>query len=575
MEHLYNPDLMSDSAIKGTFVARQALLDELVNTLADQPTGAGVQHSVIVAPRGMGKTTILLMLQFAVRDSALAEQWQTVRFPEESYGINDLADFWLTVIRLLAEDTRDGRLKQRADELSKRYPDPADLRDVSYALVKDWSRQSGRRLLLLVDNFDQILEQINDMADNSALRNVLMNDGTVALVGGATSFFLEARAYDQPLYNFFKIHHLLDLTFDEMVELLKLHAEQDYRADVTAILAKRVSKLRVLHYFTAGNPRLILMLYRILVRSEIAEAQIALEKLLDEVTPYYKAKTESLAPQQRRILDFIAKESSRTSEGVTPADAAAATRLKPNVVSTQLGRLADLGYVRSAHVRGRQSYYALSEPLYAIWYQMRFGTHARQKMRWLVDFLQGWFDATELREESARLSSGFERTNSTGSKAQAGSILIHWSYVVEAIGDTSESSKQYRRLMDACVNIGSECSIDADILGKEDYGPRSRSTATKVMDRPDQTTGSRTRALNHMETPGVSLLKAAIADAEVEDRLLPLIKAIQYASTGDESILERLAPEIRPITTEIAAALREVDHGHEQSRPNHGYGKNS
>src|SRR5919106_3267674 len=107
MELLYNPDVMPEAEIKATFVARQRLIDELVSLIERQPEGAGVQHVVIVAPRGMGKTTVLLMVKFALADRGLTEGWQAVKFPEESYGIYDLADFWLEVLNLLAADTGD------------------------------------------------------------------------------------------------------------------------------------------------------------------------------------------------------------------------------------------------------------------------------------------------------------------------------------------------------------------------------------------------------------------------------------------------------------------------------------
>src|SRR2546430_5635250 len=109
------------------------------------------------------------------------------------------------------------------------------------------------------------------------------------------------------------------------------------------------------------------MLYRVLNYSEVLEVRRGLESLLDQVTPYYKAKIEALPPQQRKILDHIARISGRTREGLTPTEIAAATRLAVNHVSSQLKRLVELGYVRAANIRGRSSYYALSEPLYAIW----------------------------------------------------------------------------------------------------------------------------------------------------------------------------------------------------------------
>ena len=136
-----------------------------------------------------------------------------------------------------------------------------------------------------MENFDQLLAQINDEHDNARLRDVLMNDGTMMLIGGATTFFKEARAYDQPLYNFFKIYNLADLKFEQMQELLRRRAQVDRIPDFETKLQANTSRLRALEYFTGGHPRLVLMLYRVVSQSDVTEARHALEKLLDEVTP--------------------------------------------------------------------------------------------------------------------------------------------------------------------------------------------------------------------------------------------------------------------------------------------------
>jgi DNA-binding transcriptional ArsR family regulator len=395
MELFYNPQAMPEEEIKKTFVARHHLLDELVSLIEHQPDGAGIQHVIIIAPRGMGKTTMLLMVQFAVRDRCLSSKWQTVQFPEESYAINDLADFWTEVIDHLAFDTSDEALRDKVAELRAEYTDSDDLLEAALAVIKDWSRKHGKRMLLLIDNLDMIFEQINDTRDNARLREVLMNDGTMMILGGATTFFREVRDYDQPLYNFFKIYNLEGLRFEQMTQLLRQRAEIDKRENFEETLRANTARLRVLEYFTGGNPRLLLMLYRVATQSDISQSRRGLEKLLDEVTPYFKAKTESLPAQQRKILDFIARESSRTQEGVTPTQVAGATRMTANQASAQLKRLAELGYVQAANLRGRSSYYALSEPLYAIWYKMRMGRDARQRMEWLVDFLRQWYEAAD------------------------------------------------------------------------------------------------------------------------------------------------------------------------------------
>ncbi|HEV2666609.1 MAG TPA: ATP-binding protein, partial [Blastocatellia bacterium] len=242
MELLYNPDQMPESEVKETFVARDQLLEDLVELIKGQPEGAGAQHAVIIAPRGMGKTTVLLMVKFAVKDRGLAGQWQAVKFPEESYGIYDLADLWIQSLELIAADTGDAELRRHTNDLKIEYPKNDELQEAAYSAIRYWRRKHGKRLLLLVENFDQILEQINDERDNARLRDVLMNDGTIMILGGATTFFKEARAYDQPLYNFFKIYDLADLKLEQMQELLRRRARVDHIADFETMLKQNASR---------------------------------------------------------------------------------------------------------------------------------------------------------------------------------------------------------------------------------------------------------------------------------------------------------------------------------------------
>ena len=464
MELLYNPDVMPAAQVKATFVGRQWLVDELVALVQRQPDGAGVQHVVIIAPRGMGKTTVLLMIEFAIREGPAAAEWQAVRFSEESYDVTDLADFWMKTLSHLAADTQDAGLLERADQLKAEHADSDGLEEAALALIKDWRRDHNRRLVLLVDNFDLILSQINDERDNARLRNVLMNDGTLMLIGAATSFFREARAYDQPLYNFFKIYNLEVLKSPQIEELLHKRAKVDQQPHFEETVKANAPRLHALEYFTGGSPRLVLMLYRVIARSELLEVRHGLEKLLDEVTPYFKAKIESLPVQQRKILDHIARLSSQTHEGQTPTTIAQATRLAPNQVSAQLRRLSEEGYVRAANLRGRNSYYTLSEPLFAIWYQMRFGREARQRLQWLVDFLRAWYDAQEAREEAARLQIRFRGLLRSGQTQEAEQVLSCRRYLAEAMTDSLPRDPAVDSVVRSYLQLGDTRTLKQDLL---------------------------------------------------------------------------------------------------------------
>jgi tetratricopeptide (TPR) repeat protein len=485
MELLYNPDQMPKKEIEETFVAREKLVAELIALVASQPGGAGMRHVVIIAPRGMGKTTVLLMVKFAIEDRGLADSWLVVKFPEESYGINDLADFWLETLNLIAAETGDEPLRQRAEELKSQYSQSEKLQEAALATIKDWRCKHHKRLLLLVENFDQLLAQINDEHDNARLRDVLMNDGTMMLIGGATTYLKEARADDQPLYNFFKIYDLAELKFEQIQELLRSRAQWDDITDFEVKLKVNSSRLRTLEYFTGGNPRLVLMLYRIVSQSDITEVRRALEKLLDEVTPYYKAKVEVLPPQQRKILDHIARVSGETHEGLTPTDIASAVRLSPNQVSSQLKRLSESGYVRSANLRGRSSYYMLSEPLYAIWHQMRFGRNARHRMQWLITFLRLWYASEEMGAESLHLEARFHEYISANHISKARSVLEHHRYLAEAMESTAERSRATESIMSSYLTLGDIENVKelcANSRAKRPYPGLSEQLLNRLLD---------------------------------------------------------------------------------------------
>lgn len=537
MELFYNPERMSETEIRETFVAHQWLVDEIISIVKKQPKRAAVQHVVIIAPRGMGKTTLLLMLRLTVLNHDIAKRWQPVLFPEESYSVYDLADLWVEVLDHLASETGEAELHEEVEKLKTAHPDSADLEPLALAQIQDWHRKHKKRLLMLVDSLDLILEQIGDEKDNASLRHILMNDGTMMFVGASTTFFKETRAYDQPLYNFFKIYDLNGLNSEQIEDLLRRRAKLDGIENFEEILRANRTRLRVLEYFTGGNPRLVLMLYRVITQSQITEVRRGLEKLLDEVTPYYKAKIETLPPQQRKILDQIARISAQTREGLTPTEIAAATRLAVNQVSAQLKRLADDGYVRTANIRGRSSYYTLSEPLYAIWHQMRFGRDARKKMEWLVTFLKGWYDA---HEKVPELSRAWERKGS----------LLPEAVLPEAL-QFEEASRTFMRAVESDSTSSGRDNIDADWEALVKY--------TKAEQGQHLHIDKIAEVICIIAEAGQwALAEELIKSSNLQQPLFPLARALEYLRIEDEAVIEKLSPEIRTIVNEIVITFKKT-----------------
>lgn len=131
---IYNPAHLPGDALEQSFVARQETLANLLGTIREQQPDSPCQHTLLIGPRGMGKTTMGLMcLRRIEQDSALAALWQPVRFHEESYGIGDLADLWLTALRHLTHATGDSQWAEKADALAASERDAN--RQAAYALA--------------------------------------------------------------------------------------------------------------------------------------------------------------------------------------------------------------------------------------------------------------------------------------------------------------------------------------------------------------------------------------------------------------------------------------------------------
>lgn len=541
MSKLYNPELVPKEEIKRTFVGRHKLIEEIISIIEKQPEGAGVQHLIIVAPRGMGKTTLLLMLRFAIEDGDLSKRWQPIQFPEESYDIYELSDFWIKVAEYLAEETGDENLSKKIAEIKTKFTKNEDLYEVAFALLKDWRREHNKQFVLLIDNFDMILEQINSELDAARLRKELMNDDTVMLIGSAVTFFQEIRGYEHPLYNFFKIYNLEGFKTELIEEFLKRRAEEEGLKNFEGILRKNRAKIKTLAYFTDGNPRLVLMLFDVITKSKVNDVEKALESLLDEVTPYFKAKIELLPAQQRKILDYIARMSFEKREGVTPTEISAEVRLTPNQTSSQLKRLAEDGYVKAANISGRSSFYLLSEPLVAIWYQMRFGRTAYQKRRWLIFVLKGLYELEELRKEQTKLRREYKKSLDSGQTDKARDILKHQLYLAEAMPEFSGAKVHFEHFVSQSLILKNE------------------STLKEELRNPDLLKRLSPKLLDNLQKEGlITENQCSKAKADVTARELSKKENDSFAELfSGQKILQELSPEHRQ--KQLEKALKHFD----------------
>jgi len=409
---LFNPDLLDDKSLIANFVARQDLLNFLVDELKSIPPQGTVQHRLLIGARGMGKTTLLRRIAAAIRqDAELSAKLIPLTFPEEQYNIKDLADFWLNTLDAVGDELERNGRQNEADELDQAVArmqgeDPArdTLARRAQVLLVERCALLGRRPVLLVDNIDFVFNRIdksgrksknNDSSAYWELREALSRSDAPVLIGGSTRLSEPLIGDEKAFYNFFMVHRLGKLTFVEMCAILAHLADRHDAPRVHRVLVGEKARLRTLYDLTGGNVRTTLMLFHLLVQGVDGNVREDMERLLDNVTALYKARFEELADQTQVVCHALAMRWNPSSAAEVAEDSALDTR----IVSAQLDNLFRDGIVEKVKLgRSRKTGYQIAERFFNLWLLMRTGRRMRHKLAYLTRFLESFYDADERRQ---------------------------------------------------------------------------------------------------------------------------------------------------------------------------------
>ncbi|MES9903664.1 MAG: tetratricopeptide repeat protein [Sedimenticola sp.] len=396
----YNPSLLDPDELKCYFVARHPLLKVMVEGLRREQPGKTPQHRLIVGTRGMGKTTLLHRFALAVKeDPSLASIWLPLTFPEEQYNISQLSDLWVNCLDALSDSLKKMGEVTLSNELNE-YVDALPQAEEARAAKALWvllsySQRLDRRLLLLVDNLDIVLDRLAEF--HSVIREVLDHEPRLLLIGARLQGLKVTIEYDAAFSDFFTIHELEELSEEEVKEFLGRLAEWGNNAGVTRMIAENSVRLRTLYTLTGGNLRTAVLLYGVLAQGIDGDVRSDFERLLDHCTPLYKARFEELSHQAQKVVDAMAIY----WDPLTAGGLAKLVRLPVNTVSTQLTRLERQGVVEKVDLRpGRKHGFQIAERFFNIWYLMRTSGRVRRRLIWLVQFLQVFYSQDESRERT-------------------------------------------------------------------------------------------------------------------------------------------------------------------------------
>jgi len=455
----YDPWETTPEERKARFVGREALLQQLLSAIAEQQEHKTIQHYLLLGPRGIGKTTLLLTLRERIReDPALSARWFCVQLREEEYFIRTLRDLLELTLRALAEDEG---LPEAAELARRVHQEPKEERSLAAAVdgLRSLASSHGKRILLLMDNFDRVFpatatgrgKKRPPENEFRSFRKLLSTESFLMVVGASVRLFQEIAAYDRAFFNFFSPMEIPDLSEDEICQLLRRCAEAEGNTTFLAQFDALRNKVRAITFMTGGNPRLVLMLYDVLRHRELTPVVQALRETVGGLTPLLKHVLDDMPRQQSKTLDALV----RLRGAASPNQIAEMARLRLNVVTVQLGRLKESRFVvAEGDGKGKPATYRISDPMFQTWYQMRYLRPAGRRVELFVEFIRAWFSVEErrqfLNERWRALGNGGKRTWAF----QEAGLAIQ--YYAAALEDEQEKRRHFERLADVFSEVGRE-----------------------------------------------------------------------------------------------------------------------
>ena len=398
----FSPWRSPPGSLQRIIVGRDHVLKDILEKTARFCGGAPAKHCLITGRRGLGKTHLLSLLYHFFDSRCAHEDFEDIStcilpallLEEERFSLNSLTVFLIKVFDRFHEN----RPREERWRIPAELETDEDVIDYCFETLKEISKSGERKILILCDNLEEVFKQWQDK-EFKKLRSFLSDQQAVMIIGTAVRVFREIVSPKQPFYEFFETVPLVDLTQEQMLEMLRKRFIEDHMEKEFEQKEKHLkNKIAAISKLTGGNPRLVVFLYDIVTKKNVFEIEDAIDELMEGLGEYFRNRFSDLAPQERTILDAFAG-----MEGpATPKEIVQKARLKGQSVYTHIKRLKDAGFIEPVEYgRHKITRYDVTERLFRIWRQTAT-VSGKKKFSIFVKFLQIYFTPEELKVDFLR-----------------------------------------------------------------------------------------------------------------------------------------------------------------------------
>ncbi|MFZ1790970.1 MAG: tetratricopeptide repeat protein [Saprospiraceae bacterium] len=393
----YNPSVLKDQDVINNFIVRQKTFSYLIEQIKNESKSSIPQHHLIIGQRGMGKTTLLKRIEVELRtDPQLSKKYIPLQFPEELYNIDRLSKFWLNTIDVLLdylEETGEidliNKFLKKREQLNTSF-EKENISEIAYQLFLEITSALGKRPVFLIDNLDSVFSGISD-EEQWQLREKMSKPSSSIYIGASAAPFDAVFEYKQAFYDYFRLITLDSLTYSVFDEFIRKLAEGVKDDKIRDSFYTNQNRIITLFALTGGNIRTAVIIFLSMIEGFGLDVSNDLEKLMDEMTPIYKARMDELSGQMKIIIDAVAMH----WDPLDLKKLREITMLDNNTLSPQIRRLRQMGWISTIpSKKSKGDKYEMAERFFNVWYLMRISTRRNKKnIICLSRFLEEYYGA--------------------------------------------------------------------------------------------------------------------------------------------------------------------------------------
>ncbi|SHU45418.1 MarR family transcriptional regulator [Mycobacteroides abscessus subsp. abscessus] len=343
----FSPGTVDPDDLDARTVGRGPLLKRLTDRIISSAQDGSRPHTLLVAPRGAGKThTLQVALHRALKQRKAAKATLLLELSEDALAIGSYPDLLVELLRTQGPDVHERARQLRGDalELEREILDLA----------------AGRMVLVAIENADRIFDAIGE-AGQGSFRAWVETSTAVLVFATSPALFPAVSSRTHPWYGSFIIEELPDLTDADVAELLTQHARDRELVSYVGTSEGR-HKIDDVAQIVGWSPRVWQIIAETVDKAGLQEVRPAADAALEQLTPHYQQVLWQLPAGEQRLIVELA----RADGGRTVTDLAAAVGISNQSASAALGRLTIGGWVHPRKADSgdrRATWYDLSDPL--------------------------------------------------------------------------------------------------------------------------------------------------------------------------------------------------------------------